>query len=151
MKKILIYIMTVLLIGVMFTGCANTTSEIVEDYTIMTAVNRNSGMVNSEEDYWVRTQYILYSNKKLTITETYNLAGNKAQDVILTQGEYDELVSLLKNVIKTNSSDCCDGDAWNLLYFDNTGNVLSEFDGYLEGQKAQEFISFLQEKKGVNK
>ena len=59
-----------------------------------------------------------------------------------------KIINILEEKFNNYSNDysASDGDTWNLQYYDENGNVIHEFDGYIYGNKVlEELIDLLQD------
>ena len=156
MKKKLLTVFIVLVLTILaiiyITIMKKTNERIIkmgDSYILLSATNSNSGIVDGSKDYWKSTNYNLYSDGKLIFFEKYNLSGKKnKKSYKIDKDKMSKIINILEEKFNNYSNDysASDGDTWNLQYYDENGNVIHEFDGYIYGNKVlEELIDLLQD------
>lgn len=104
------------------------------DQIMFEAVEKNWGEVNFAEDYWCSTSYVVYYDGTIQIFDTYNLSGEKnLVETEMTDEDYSYFRNLLENEIidYEYSTDACDGESWEMNYYDTEGNNIWDYHGYI--------------------
>ncbi len=115
-----------------------------EDHIVMfKAISMTQMAINDSEDEYLGTTYEVFYDGTIIVWENYSISGSK----ILTQTEMSDYdYSLLRNALETQFDEykyqieVCDGDMWNMTYYDNLGNTIYSFDGYIYGSELLEGI-----------
>ena len=114
--------------------------EYVDSDRLMFSVScTNEGPFNWGFDYWKNTEYRLYYNGRLEITDIYSLSGSTKTETTISKEEFGSLRRLLQKVRieepyrDRDYSGYCDGIMWGFDYYGLHGEHKHLYSGYTDG------------------
>ena len=93
----------------------------------------NCGENDLDEDYWQSTNYSVYYDGTIDITEVYNLRGEIGVKTTISDKEYEKIYAFASNGKIDKEVDGVDGVSWDFHYFDLEGNHTLIYSGYTYG------------------
>jgi len=125
------------------TGCNSTKTKtgIKTDSGTMCRVKcSNWGEINSSEEIWLSTEYVVAYDRTMTIITEYNLAGKEEATTTLSEEDYNKLYKTISKMkFKDTSSNGCDGTGWKMIFEDEV-----RFSGYLGDGKEKKIVEILE-------
>ncbi len=159
LKKAKYFILSLLLCILFISGCGeNSVKEVVtEKITVkessfaptdlhekmFVATQQCWGEVSSMDDYWDNTTWVIYYDGTVESYSLYNISGYTDKSIWkLSDEEFIQLTELLNGQFQKKQKivDACDGDGWEMKYFDEAGELIHSYDGYIYGLKVMEDI-----------
>lgn len=101
------------------------------------------GEVSSVDDYHAYTNWVVYYDGTVEKYSFYHISGYTDKSVWkMSDAEFAELTELLTGKFqkKQKEVDASDGDGWSMTYFDEAGNPIYSYDGYIYGLETMELI-----------
>ena len=84
-------------------------------------------------DDWLFTEYELYNNRKIIRTVTCSETEIMDRKIYyISKMRFRAIIKYMENEFKNFNEviDCDDGDDWVIEYFDSTGKLIKEYEGY---------------------
>lgn len=144
MKRTLLFLFLFVFLFGLLAACSSSGNVPSGDYLLLKAIHSNHGETSSEDDYWSSDTYMLYANGKMEITASYNLSGKTNTTIYLNADEVSKIAKLIRDQKSTpDNLDGCDGSVWNIEHYDEKGNVVVDYNGYIFDGKLQELTTLL--------
>ena len=94
-------------------------------------------------DDWLFTEYELYSNRKIIRTVTCSETEIMDRKIYyISKMRFRTIIKYMENEFKNFNEviDCYDGDDWVIEYFDSTGKLIKEYEGYTYDSVLDEIV-----------
>ena len=107
-----------------------------QEHVVMLEINSsNWGCNDSSYDYFCGSYWTVYYDGTVEFYNEYNLSGSTDNaSWTLEQEELDKLYQLADGKFKRYKEDydsASDGTGWYMIFYDETGEVEHQFDGYI--------------------
>ena len=94
-------------------------------------------------DDWLFTEYELYSKRKIIRTVTCSETEIMDRKIYyISKMRFRTIIKYMENEFKNFNEviDCYDGDDWVIEYFDSTGKLIKEYEGYTYDSVLDEIV-----------